>query len=339
MIILFIKVYEKVKRFFLENYKFFIVLILLCLLFTYELPYVVYTPGGIINLESRIEVEDGYESSGSLNMSYVSLRKGTIPMILLSFIMPNWDLVEESSITVDEDDSVDDLLELEKLYMQTSLDSATILAYEKANKELTITKEVNTIVYISDDAITDVLLYDEIISVDGSNINSIDELRDIVNVHEVGDKLNIVVNRDGEEVECSAEVVLIDGELKVGLAFLVTYEFYTDPDITITTKESESGSSGGLMLSLAIYNALVSEDITGGKVIVGTGTIDTEGNVGEIDGVKYKLLGTASSNADLFLCPKENYTEAISVKEEYDLDIEIVGVSTFDEALEAILDN
>ena len=51
------KIYEKIKRFILENYKFMIILIVLVFTFTYEFPYVVYTPGGIVNLEKRIDVE------------------------------------------------------------------------------------------------------------------------------------------------------------------------------------------------------------------------------------------------------------------------------------------
>mgnify|MGYP000912954991 CR=1 FL=1 len=129
------KIYEKIKRFILENYKFMIVLILLVFAFTYEFPYVVYTPGGIVNLEKRIEVEDKVEKKGSLNMSYVTLRKGNIPSILLSFVIPDWDLLKESEVTID-DESVDDLLKMEKLYMTSSIDNATILAYKKANKEI-----------------------------------------------------------------------------------------------------------------------------------------------------------------------------------------------------------
>lgn len=87
------------------------------------------------------------------------------------------------------------------------------------------------------------------------------------------------------------------------------------------------------MLSLAIYNAITDEDITHGKTIVGTGTITVDGIVGPIDGVKYKILGAVKSDADMFLCPEENYEEALEVKEKFDLDILIHSVKTFDEAL------
>lgn len=336
---MFNKIYDSIKNFIINNYKFLIAWIIIVVLLFYELPYVIYTPGGIVNLEERIVV-DGEEdvTAGSLNMSYVSLVKGTIPMLLISFVVPNWDILPSEEITR-EDESVDDLLELEKLYMKSSIDNATILAFREAGKELNITREVNNIVYIADEAETDLEMYDELLSVDEKNLATIDELRAYVNTLNEGDTVSILVNRDGKEKECSAKIYNTSDGLKVGISFLTTYEYETTPEIEVTTKNSESGSSGGLMLSLAIYNAIADEDITKGRTIVGTGTIDINGNVGEIDGVKYKLLGANKNNAEIFLCPMENYEEALEVKEEYDLDVEIHGVATFSEALEYLMNN
>ena len=87
------------------------------------------------------------------------------------------------------------------------------------------------------------------------------------------------------------------------------------------------------MLSLAIYNSLVKQDITHGKTIVGTGTIDKNGQVGPIDGIKYKIKGVVKKHVDLFLVPKDNLKEALKVKKKNHYKIKIVGVSTFDEAL------
>ncbi len=89
-------------------------------------------------------------------------------------------------------------------------------------------------------------------------------------------------------------------------------------------------------MSLSIYNQLVEEDITGGKKIVGTGTIDIEGNVGEIGGVKYKLIGAVKNDAEIFMCPEENYEEAVSVAEDKGYDITIVSVAMFEEAIKKL---
>ena len=334
---MFNKIYSHVKNFIVENYKFLIIWGVIIFLFFYEFPFVIYTPGGVVNLEERIEISDGYESDGSLNMSYVSLVKGTLPMILLSYVIPNWDLVESSEITID-DGSVDELLELERLYMKSSIDNATILAYETAGKTINITREVNNIVFIADEADTDLEIYDELLTADGMEVKTVAELREIVEAKNAGDTITFTVNRNGEKKDCSAVIYDTEDGLKVGISFLTTYEYETDPEINVETKSSESGSSGGLMLTLAIYNALIPDDITEGRVIVGTGTISLDGIVGAIDGVKYKILGAVKNDADIFLCPMENYDEALDVKEEFDLDIEIHGVATFDEALSFLTD-
>ena len=151
-----------------------------------------------------------------------------------------------------------------------------------------------------------------------------------------GDKVFFEVKRDDEIIDAYATVYDTDDGLKVGVAMTSTYEYETDPKIQINSKESESGPSGGLMMALSIYNALVEKDITKGKNIIGTGTIDEFGNVGKIGGVKYKILGASKKGADIFLVPEENYEEAIEVKQENDLDIRVISVKTLQEAIEAI---
>ena len=332
------KIYEKVKLFILENIRFLICLIGIVFLFTFELPYVVYTPGGLVNLNDRITVSDGYSKGGSLNMSYVSMRKGTIPSILLSFVIPNWDLKKNEDVTVN-DESISELLKLEKIYMESSVNNATILAYEKAGKKINITKQINNVTYIADFAKTDIKLEDELISADGEKIESIDDLKMIVNSKNIQDKINIKVKRDGKEKDCYAFVVDVSGDKKIGIGFLNTYEYETDPEVKVKTKATESGSSGGLMLTLAIYNDLVHDDLTRGRKVVGTGTIALDGTVGAIDGVKYKMLGAAKNKADIFLCPEENYEEALKVKNKFNLKLTVKSVKTFDEAVEYLLNS
>ena len=89
------------------------------------------------------------------------------------------------------------------------------------------------------------------------------------------------------------------------------------------------------MIALAVYNSLVEEDITGGKIIAGTGTLDADGNVGEIGGIEYKLKGAVKKKADVFLVPSgNNYEEAKKIKEKKKYKIDIVEVKTFYDALD-----
>ncbi len=332
---MFTKVYEEVKNFIKENYKYLLFLLILVTVFYVELPFKIYRPGGMVVLDKRIEIENGYDYSGELGMAYVSVVKGSIPFLLASYVLPNWDIVPNEKV-VNENETWEETVKSDKIAMQQSVDNAIISAYHLAGKEIKITKEEANVTYLASEAKTDIELFDIILSVDGKEIKSLEELKSIVTKHQVGDVVNVLVKRDDEEIECHAEVYDTSSGPKIGVSITNTYEYEESPNIAVKTNRSESGPSGGLMMSLAIYNGLVEEDITKGLKIIGTGTIDSEGNVGEIGGVEYKLLGGEKKNCDIFLVPNGNLEEALKVKEENNLKIKIIGVSSLQEAIDSL---
>ena len=93
------------------------------------------------------------------------------------------------------------------------------------------------------------------------------------------------------------------------------------------------------MIALSIYNQNIKEDITKGKKVAGTGTIDLEGNVGEIGGIKHKIIGAVKGRAKIFLLPYENYEEAKNVVKENNYNITLVPVKTFKDALNYLENN
>lgn len=324
------KYYDKTKNFIKEIYPSLIAAVIVILLFVIQLPYKVYTPGGMVDLNKRIKIDNKYESEGSLGMAYVSVINGNIPYLLMSYIIPNWDIYPDEAIS---DEDFETTFKIDKLAMQESIDNATINAYKLAEKPVEVTGQDIHITYIDKDAKTDVALFDILLKIDDQEIKDFGQMRDLINAHKVGDKLSLEVKRGDEILSKEAEIYNTEDGPKIGLAITPTYHYEEDPKIEFLAKESESGPSGGLMMSLAIYNSLVPEDITKGKKIIGTGTIDLEGNVGEIGGVKYKLLGAVNKKCEVFLVPKGNYEEAQKVKEEKHLNINIISVSTLDEAI------
>lgn len=332
---MFTKIYEKIKSFIKENYKGLIVLIAIFLLFTIELPYSIYTPGGSVNLNERITIDNESEITGSFNMAYVSMVKGSIPFLLVSKIIPDWDIVKKENITIEGED-MGSMMDRERLYLKESQDAATINAYKKAGKNLNITNTNNNVSFIASEAKTNLKIGDNIISVNDTYIESLDDLKNIIENMNDNTKVKLKIKRNDKEEEAYATTYKTSDGIKIGVSLITTYEYVANPKIDIKSKSSEMGSSGGLMMSLTIYNKLVENDITKGKKIVGTGTIDIDGNVGEIGGVKYKLIGAVKNKAEIFICPLENYEEAMKVKEERNFDIEIISAKTFDEALKKL---
>jgi len=142
------------------------------------------------------------------------------------------------------------------------------------------------------------------------------------------------VVKERKEKQAKATLIDVNDEAKVGVIITETVDIKSDYNVDLKFKGTESGSSGGLMMTLTIYSYLNNIDLTHGKKIVGTGTIDREGNVGEISGIKYKLMGAVKEKADVFLVPQgENYKEARNLKNEKGYDIDIVPVETFQQAL------
>jgi len=332
---MFIKIYEKIKTFIKENYKGLIILIAIFLLFTIELPYSIYTPGGSVNLNERIEVDTEFEINGSFNMAYVSMVKGSIPFLLVSKIIPDWDIIKKEDITIKGED-MDSMINRERLYLKESRDAATINAYKKAQKDLKITSVINNVSYIASEANTDLKIGDIILSVNDKKIETLNDLKSIIGSLAKDTKVSLKIKRNDKEEMAYAYTYETDDGIKIGVSLITTYLYDANPNIDIKSKSSEMGSSGGLMMSLTIYNKLVEKDITKGRKIVGTGTIDIDGNVGEIGGIKYKLKGAVAEDADIFLVPSENYKEAMNEKIKNDYEIDIISVSSFDEAIDAL---
>ncbi len=93
------------------------------------------------------------------------------------------------------------------------------------------------------------------------------------------------------------------------------------------------GPSAGLMFTLGIIDKLKPEDLTGGKIIAGTGTIDDEGKVGPIGGIPQKLVGAKDAGAQLFLVPIGNCAEALRNAVP---GLPMAEVATVDDALTAL---
>jgi len=327
------KIYEKIKNFIKNNYKFLIFLTILIFLFYYEFPYIIYKSGGTIDLENRVIIDKEYDQDGTLSMSYVTAMKGTLPFIALSYVMPDWDLYPLEEIT-DSDNDYEDVLEIGKEYLNEGIDNAIIAAFNESGYGITIKDTINTITYISKEAKTNIEIGDRIIAINDVKINNLDEIKEYINKLNENDEVKVkVINNNKEYIRDSKIYRDSDDSLKIGIAFKTNYEYETEVPVTVKMKENESGSSGGFMMSLAIYNALTEEDITKGLNIVGTGTISSDGVVGEIGGVKYKILAAEKKDADIFLCPKENYEEALQIKNKRNLKVKLVSVETLEEAI------
>ncbi len=99
--------------------------------------------------------------------------------------------------------------------------------------------------------------------------------------------------------------------------------------VSINAREIVGGPSAGLIFTLAVYNAVTPQDVTAGRRIAGTGTIDLNGNVGPIGGVRQKVAAAEQAGAEYFLCPPDNCGDAQAVARH----VQVVPVATVQQAL------
>ena len=322
---------------FKEDWKFYIILISITLICFIPVDYYIVVGGGINDVSSRIEVEDASKSKGSYNLSYVRQLKGNFLTFGLSYIIPSWDRIETGDYKYDETESVEDIEFRSDIDLLNANSLAIINAYKVAEKDVSIKEGHFFVIFVTDDYKTDFKIQDKIISINGIKLKEVNDFRDSLSTSEVGDKVDVEIIRNKKEIKCSATIYQENNEKFIGVSIQSAYLYDTNPLVKLNFTKNESGPSGGLVLSLSIYNHLVKKDITNGLKIAGTGTIDINGNVGSIGGVKYKLHGAVRDKADVFIVPKgENYDEAILVKKKHNYDIKIIGVSTFDEALQKL---
>lgn len=314
----------------IREYKFYIIIILILLSFQIKLPYYINTPGGTIDIGNRIEYENMPEYKGSLNMLYVTEYVATIPTYLMSYLIKDWDLESLSSSQL-SNETPQEIEVRNKIMLDNSVNNAIYVAYQAAGKKIEVKNKQNLVIGTTLD--NNFCIGDEILEIDGKKVEDVTVIKKVLQEREAGESLKVKILRAGKKKELEVTLQEVDGNKVLGVVVVTNFEYEIDPEIELKFKKSESGSSGGLMMALSIYSAISEKDILKGRDIAGTGTIDMEGNIGEIAGIKYKIMGAAKAKMDVVLVPSENYAEAYEAVQDKGYDLEVVEVKTFADAI------
>jgi len=174
---------------------------------------------------------------------------------------------------------------------------------------------------------------DIIESVNGKVIGSIGQLRAVLAENGTSTPAKFVYLRD--KVRFATEITPVlsepdsDGK-QVPVIKVLGSAVYSFPFKVAIQLNDVGGPSAGLMFSLGVYDKLTPGNLTGGRKIAGTGTIDATGNVGPIGGIKEKMYGARNAGVQYMFVPAENCGEAYG---NVPAGIRIFRVSTMTEAL------
>ncbi len=172
---------------------------------------------------------------------------------------------------------------------------------------------------------------DEILKIQGKPIDSPSQVSAIVARLEPWTTVPITVRRGASVLTLAVRTTRIDDAVRLGIALEARSE---RPDLPVPVRFNVgaiSGSSGGLMMALAVYGALRGERGRAGEAIAGTGTIAPDGSVGPIEGTRQKLIAAKRAGVHVFLVPRANAADIASER-----DVRVVPVESFRDALAAL---
>ena len=299
------------------------------------------SPGPPYQWEIEYKSIDNYEFEGNLYQLTVRRDEANALIYAWSYISDAVDLYPREVI-LPKGVSPEELSQISIQNMKTSENVAIAVALKYLGYDITSKGDGVSVVGILDDSpVKDKLKRGDLLnSINNDEISSASEFIAMLRTYDIGDivKIGLIRDVDGNLKNLEIETKLIEhveyeGEPMVGfLATTVNERFDFPFEIDIKTG-NVGGPSAGLMMALNVYNNLIPEDITNSLVIAGTGTIEIDGSVGPVGGVKQKVIAAKRAGAELILVPTANFEEAKPLETE---STEIVAIDTFDEALQVI---
>ena len=317
---------------------FFIVLMPIGLVKT---EYYFMSPGPPYQWEIEYGNNENYLFDGNLYQLTVRRDEANIYVYLWSLLNSSYDLYPREVILPDGV-TRQELSEISIQNMRTSENVAIAVALKNIGYEIESKGDgVAVVGLLEDSPVKDKLKKGDLInSINNTDIYSATEFISTLRTYSIGETVSIGLLReiDGIKEQIYIKTTLIEhveyeGEPMVGfLATTVNERFDFPFEIDIKTG-NVGGPSAGLMMALNVYNNLIPEDITNSKIIAGTGTIEIDGSVGPVGGIKQKIIAAKRAGAELILVPVANFEEA----QPFETDkTAIVAVDSFDEALAVI---
>jgi len=284
---------------------------------------------------------DNYEFDGFLYQLTVRRDEANVLIYIWSLVNDSYDLYPREVILPDGV-SPKELSEISIQNMRTSENVAIAVALKNVGYEISSKGDGVAVVGILDDSpVKDKLKKGDLLnSINNKNISSATEFISTLRTYSIGETVSIGLLReiDGNKKTLTIETTLIEhieyeGEPMVGfLATTVNERFDFPFEIDIKTG-NVGGPSAGLMMALNVYNNLIPEDLTNSMIVAGTGTIEIDGSVGPVGGIKQKVIAAKKAGAELILVPVANFEEAKIFETE---ETAIVAVDSFSEALSVI---
>ncbi len=306
-------------------------------------PYVLFKPGRAYDVLSdegpgdapvlSISGHDTHPTEGSLRMTTIGMYGGPGHEVSwwdvgMSYLGGRDEILPRSKVFPEEvtQEQVD---QRSTAQMVGSQSGASTVALRAAGVK--VTEEIVVAQVLEDAPAAGRLEVEDVVrSVDGHRTGSVEQVQQRIRAVEAGESVRLGIERDGSRRSVTVPTERIDGRTVVGVALTTVAE--SPVDVTVEAG-SVGGPSAGMMLALGIYDKLTEGALTGGEDIAGTGTIDSKGQVGPIDGIEQKMAGAREAGATWFLAPDDNCEQVVG---HVPKGMRAIAVTDFQEARRAV---
>lgn len=321
----------------------------------YPLDYYLEMPGGAYDVRNVLTVNHKEDNEkGSYNFVAVTVSQATLAQLVYAWLTPYTEISPAADVTGGYSNA--DYLRINEYYMETSQNTATYQALTLAGKKATLDYQGVYVLNVSDNSTFKGILNiaDTVTGVNDKTFNSSADLMAYVADLDLGSEVSVQYTSNGKEKEATGNIItLSNGKHGIGIGLVDHTTVSSDIAVDFDTS-GVGGPSAGLMFTLDIYDQLNSEDLRKGRQIAGTGTIESDGSVGDIGGAALKVVAAAKAGADVFFVPnnpvdkatlkknpdaKTNYEEALKAAKDLDTDMKIVPVTTVQEAIDYLRNN
>lgn len=301
-----------------------------------ELPYLAYSPGPIADAADSVVAEevDLFPPEGELLMLTILQQDVNVFEAFIAGVDPTIDLIRKQAVRREGESDQEYRSRILQQMSSSNVRAVTValqyLGYEMVPVEVVVTRVEDGV-----PAAGQIEPGDIVRSIEGQQITSFEDFEPALEGYDVGDTISLTVDREGSTHELEVELTEREDEPDEPMIG-INLDVFTEPPFPIDIRAGDvGGPSAGLMHTLAIIDNLTEGELTKGRVIAGTGTIDFEGTVGGIGGIRQKVVAAEAAGADYLLVPEGNYETALTAERET---IKLVPVATLDEAISFLED-
>lgn len=304
-------------------------------------PYVALSPGSVRPVTDQVLVEGTPSFPPESSIAYTTASTGSASLLeaVVGWFDDDVDILPEEVLRGTR--SAEENRRYNAQLMDTSKALAITVALRHLGEEVDVQTTGTVVRQLAPDGPAEaaLLVDDVIVAVDGEPIDAPEKLGDLLQEGGVGASHVLTVERPAGgdttiEVPITTVAAPDDAERAIiGIApedRIVGFDFPIDVTIDSGTV---GGPSAGLAFTLAVLDVLTPGELTGGRLVAVTGTIRLDGTVGPVGAGAQKAVAVRRAGYDVFLVPSDEVDE---VREAVGDDVEVIGVDTLAEALEAL---